>query len=304
MADPTSGSVAPPNGDTDTQRTQLPSPLHLITNGIRNQCTSEIAHALQLDRSLLSTALFCAVYQGCVALTAYLITTEQAPVDKLTRPTLAVKPSVELFDTIVSAGWNLNQRGPDRGAGKGQRLIDFVAGNESLVKWCLDHGSQISDGAEDEDSFRYPPLTESVAASGNVSIFKLLRAKDARIGQRALHRAAESAATCDAADKAERMAMVRFLVEQEGLDGNRRDTEGQLPNHWGTPVMYAAKGKGGEDVVRYLLAKGADPRVMDCWGIHNSLSLAKFCGNQDVVRVLMEWRKDEEKSEGSSENGY
>lgn len=188
--------------------------------------------------------------------------------------------------------------GPDRGAGKGKRLIDLVAGKECLVNWCLDHGSQISDGAEDEDPLGCPPLTESVAALGNVSIFKLLRAKSARIGQRALHRAAESAATCDAADKAERMAMVRFLVEEEGIDVNKRDTEGQLPNHWGKPVTYAAKGKGGEDVVRYLLAKGADPRVMDCWGIHNALSLAKFYGNKDVMRVLMEWRKGEETSEG------
>lgn len=92
--------------------------------------------------------------------------------------------------------------------------------------------------------------------------------------------------------------MVRFLVEEEGLDVNRIDTEGQLPKNWGTPVTYAAKGKGGEDVVRYLLAKGADPRVMDCWGNHNALSLAEFYGNKDVVRVLMEWRKGEEKSEG------
>lgn len=244
------------------------------------------------------SSLFSAVYKGSVALTAYLITTEHAPVDKLTPLTLAIEPSVELLDTVVSAGWNLNQRSPDRGAGKGQRLIDLVAGNECLVKWCLEHGSRISHGAENEDPLRYPPLKESVAASGNVSIFKMLCANDARIGRRALHRAAESAATCDAADKAERMAMIRFLVEEEGLDVNRIDTEGRLPKHWGTPVTYAAKGKGGDDVVRYLLAKGADPRVMDCWGNHNALSLAEFYGNKDVVRVLMEWRKGEEKSEG------
>lgn len=37
---------------------------------------------------------------------------------------------------------------------------------------------------------------------------------------------------------------------------------------------------------------------MDCWGNHNALSLAEFYGNKDVVRVLMEWRKGEEKCEG------
>lgn len=41
------------------------------------------------------------------------------------------------------------------------------------------------------------------------------------------------------------------------MDVNRIDTDARLPKHWGTPVTYAAKGKGGEDMVRYLLAKGA-----------------------------------------------
>lgn len=173
--------------------------------------------------------------------------------------------------------------------------MDLVAWNENLVKWCLKNGAQISDGAKDEDALRNPPLTERVAASGTISIFKLLRANNARIGRRTLHRAAESAATCNAADKAEKMAMLRFLVEEKGLDFNRTDTDGQLPNHWGTPVAYAAKGKGGEDVIRYLLATGADPSVKDCWGNHDALSLAKFYRNEDVARVLKELTKGEEK---------
>lgn len=114
--------------------------------------------------------------------------------------------------------------------------------------------------------------------------FKLLCANGARIGQRTLHKAAG----CDAADKAERMAMLRFLVEEELLDVNRTDTDGRLPSHWGTPVKYAAKGKAGEDVVRYSLGRGADPTLKDCWGNHNALSLAEFYGNNDVARVLRE----------------
>lgn len=157
------------------------------------------------------------------------------------------------------------------------------------MKWCLKNGAEISDGAKDEDALRNPPLTECVAASGTISIFKLLRANNARIGRRTLHRAAESAATCNAADKAEKMAMLRFLVEEKGLDVNRTDTDGQLPNHWGTPVAYAAKGKGGEDVMKYLLAK------KDCWGNHDALSLAKFYRNEDVAWVLKELTKGEEK---------
>lgn len=112
--------------------------------------------------------------------------------------------------------------------------------NEGLVKWCLEHGAKVSDRAEDEDVFRYPPLTELVAASGTVSIFKLLRANGARTGRRTLH----SAATCvNAADKAARMVMLRLLVEEAGSDVNRIDTDGQLPNHCGTPLAYTAKVK-------------------------------------------------------------
>jgi len=124
-----------------------------------------------------------------------------------------------------------------------------------------------------------------VAASGTVSSFKLLRGHNARIGPRTLHRAAESAVTCDAAEKLERMAMLRFLVEEERLGVNQMDTDGQLPNHWGTPVAYAAKGKGGADVVAWLLERGADPTVKDCWGSHDALSLAESYGNEEVARV-------------------
>lgn len=96
-----------------------------------------------------------------------------------------------------------------------------------MVKWCLEHGIQVSDAVDDHNALRYPPITERVAASGTVSCFKLLCANGARIGQRTLHKAAG----CDAADKAERMAMLRFLVEEELLDVNRMDTDGRLPSH-------------------------------------------------------------------------
>ena len=62
-------------------------------------------------------------------------TRERAPVDTLTLLNLATSPSVELIDVVVSAGWDF----PDRGAGKGQRLLDPVAWDEGLVKWCLEH---------------------------------------------------------------------------------------------------------------------------------------------------------------------
>ena len=37
------------------------------------------------------------------------------------------------------------------------------------------------------------------------------------------------------------MAMVRFLVEEERLGVNQMDTDEQLANHWGVPILYEAK---------------------------------------------------------------
>ena len=54
---------------------------------------------------------------------------------------------------------------------------------------------------------------------------------------------------------------VEVLVEEEWLDVNRMDIDVLLANHWGPPIAHADKGKGGEDAVRYLLARGADPRL-------------------------------------------
>ncbi len=48
------------------------------------------------------------------------------------------------------------------------------------------------------------------------------------------------------------MMMVKFLVEEVGLDVNGLDEEGR-PNHWGTPINYAAHASGGKEVVEYLL---------------------------------------------------
>ncbi len=292
-ADPTSGLLdVSPAPETSKSL----SPRRLITDGIRNRSTREISRGLELDRSLLPFALSSAVTKGSVPLTSYLLATERASLDTLTPLCVATEPSIELLDVVVSMGWDINQRSPDKGAGKGQRLLDLVIGDEGLVRWCLEHGAQISDGADEEDTFKYSPLTESVAGLGTVSSFKLLRENNARIGQRTLHRAAEGAATCNAAEKPERMAMLRFLVEEERLNVNQMDTDEQLPNHWGTPIAYAAKGKDGVNVVTWLLERGADPTIKDCWGIHDALSLAKRFGNEEVAQVLRESMKGTERA--------
>ena len=75
-----------------------------------------------------------------------------------------------------------------------------------------------------------------------------------------MHRAVESAAFANSERRAQRMEMVRFLVDELKVDVNTMDVpEGKkYPNHWGTPMAYAliAKDGGGdvgEEIVRFLL---------------------------------------------------
>lgn len=160
---------------------------------------------------------------------------------------------------MFSAGWDINQRKP-WGI---QRLLDLVAHDEDMVKRCLDHVVQVSDGVEytAENPYKYPPLLDNIADLGTLSNFKLLRAKGARIGHRMLHKAAESAGSCNLADRPERMAVLRFLVEEERLDVNQMDTDGKMPNHRGTPdhICSQWKRRFGCGAVFTREGRGPDP---------------------------------------------
>jgi hypothetical protein len=269
---------------------KVPSPRAIINAGIKNNSIDEVSHGLRLASSpkayhdLLSSALFGAVYNGSATVTQYLLSEEKAPLDTLTPLTVATSPSPELLSILVSHGWDLNQRSPDRGAGPSQRLLDLICDDEVLVRWCLEHGASVDEDPNTNDPIRCPPLLENVAAMGTTTTFQLLREQyGAKLGRRTLHRAVASAAQ---SASSERMEMVRYLVDELGLDVNQMDTDGQLPNHCGPPLCYAAKGSQGEEVVRFLLERGADPKIKDCWGNHDALSLAKLHKNQIVLGIL------------------
>ena len=160
---------------------------------------------------------------------------------------------------------------------------------ETLVQWCSDHGSSIEDGVRDPDVLPCPALLESVAVSGTVSTFKLFQSRGAKMWKRTLHRAVEGAALAGRNTEhfKVRMEMVRFLVEQVGCDVNALDTETPLPMHFGTLLAYAARiHGGGKEVVPFILEKGADPRIKDCWDGHGALSLAESRGDQEVLELL------------------
>lgn len=102
--------------------------------------------------------------------------------------------------------------------------------------------------------------------------------------------------------------MVRYLVEEAGLDVNGMDVEEgeQKPNHWGTPMAYAVgakdgEGDGGAEVVRFLMEKGADPGIRDCWGLFDVRGLAEKMANQRVLAVLRE--RDGKSAEEARDSG-
>ena len=286
----------PPSGSSNnpsaSNAAKPVSPRRLITEGIRNGSTEEIAHALQLDRTLLPYALSTTVWRGSVPLTTYLLNDEHAPIETLRVSSVLQEPTIELLDVLVSAGWDLNQRSPSSGPGMVGRFLDGVVHDERMVRWCLEHGAEVSDGKENEDGYRYRPLTELAAAVATVSCFKLLRVHGAQFGRKTLHQAVKGAAWCSPEEKHERMAMLEYLVNEERLDINQLDTDDQLAGHPGTPIMYAIDRAGGADVVSWLLEHGANPRIKDSLDGQDALDLAERRGNEEVKSVLRQWNED------------
>ena len=142
------------------------------------------------------------------------------------------------------------------------------------------------------DPYKCPPLLEIVAGRGTVKTFSFLRSLGAQLGPRTSHEAARAAALNDDNKRLPiRTAMVQYLVDDLKLDINAMDTEGQLPNHWGTPLCCVSRtAHGGEQVVRFLLDQGADPSIKDCWGIHGALGASKF-NHSKSISELLHWCK-------------
>lgn len=265
-------------------------PGHLLLEGIRNGSKEEIALALQLDRTLLAHALSTAVWRGSVPLTTYLLADEHAPVETLGLSNFLQKPTIELLDVLVSAGWDLNQRSHGSSAGTVNRLLDSIVYDESIVRWCLEHGAEVSDGKHNEDGYRCRSLTEEAAGQATISCFKLLRAHGAKLSRKTLHKAVKGAVYSPPEENSERMAMLEYLINEERLDVNQLDADERLAGHPGTPIMYAINSEGGADVVKWLLEHGANPRIKSPNHGLDALGLAESWGNKEVQEVLRQYR--------------
>ncbi len=151
-------------------------------------------------------------------------------------------------------------------------LIHAVGtGNESLVRLLLERGA----------------LVTVKGPGGSLPLDAALRNRDARIARLILSRYQDKGVSqlLDASRKGDRSSLTLLLDAGANVNGTGEMGE--------TPLMVAAGG-GQIDTVKFLLEKGADPRVTDKKGVNAlgwarspvSLAAVPLRVQRDVVQVL------------------
>ncbi|KAF5601376.1 hypothetical protein FPANT_1747 [Fusarium pseudoanthophilum] len=299
---------------------QSPHPRRMLNDAIRERSLSQLVAAMEMIKAdprlsslqeFLPSTLGRCVRHGSIDLVRYLLESERAPAESLSPLTVAANSSIPLLELLVAHGWDLNKAEVDRSLKRGNKLIDLVCDDHQLVCWLVEHGARVTDGeAEPFEIFPQPALLlETCAVRGSVATFRFLQSKGALLGHRTLHRAAAEAAsfgvdpfTCqevhdemageEARTRKERAEMLVFLVDEMKLDINAMDSS--VPYrayHWGTPLCYAAVKEKGAHVVRWLLEKGAQPKIETAQNVADAEMLAKLTGCTENARILREWKE-------------
>ena len=161
-----------------------------------------------------------------------------------------------------------------------------------LVTLLLDHGSDPNRHLVDEQF----TILATAAEDTSLQMVKLLVDHGAHVaGSGAIVMAAESGF----------LDVVLYLLEK-GADINQMGVEDpQPPLDWvgcfdnvGTPVQRAvAGGKAGEEMVRVLVAKGADLKMRDRRG-RSVMELARKEGNVRMMELLRELGAEDEREQG------
>lgn len=228
---------------------------------------------------------------------------------------LGRQPSREMIEVLLTHGWNIDNRGR-----YGWPLIMLVLEDPEMVTWCLDHGASVTlqREAPEGETFvlkrhaRVPTILEYAARRSTVSTFKQLRALGSPLGPRTLHFAVLEAGQAKrntnpstsepvhhdkpqllADTYAERMALVRYLVDDLGLDINAH-----VPNrrsiHEGTPLEYIAQSEyltpEPRELMYFLLDRGAVPT-------DGAIEAARLCQNPFFERIVEDWKAMQPKVE-------
>ncbi|KAG5802931.1 hypothetical protein H9Q74_011253 [Fusarium xylarioides] len=293
----------------------------MLNEAIRERSLSQLVAALEVIKAdqrilcsfqdLLPSILERCVRHGSIDLVRYLLESERVPVESLSPLAVAANSSIPLLELLVAHGWDLNKAEADRSLQRGDKLIDLVCDDHQLVCWLVEHGARVTDGEVDlyEIFPRPAPLLETCAVRGSVATFRFLQSKGALLGHRTLHRAAGEAASFGAdpftyqkvydekigdntGSSKERAEMLVFLVDEMKMDINAMDsTVPYRAYHWGTPLCYAAAKEKGAHVVRWLLEKGAQPKVETEQNLADAEMLAKMTACTENARILREWKE-------------
>jgi len=307
---------SPNNVSSETQRPQ--SARQLILTACRLDDISLISHAISIASSpdskdnlqeILSRTVSYSIRRNATNVLTYVL--EHGGKVPVYSGLQTDNPREETLKILLAHGWDINARHLGE-----QPFLWEVVGDGDIVAWCLEHGATVnpkdlgltSDDDRRRDQLGCPSILESAAAQSTVATFELLRSRGAELGRRTLHFAAratiktgevENEERSMMADRdraklySERMAMVVHLVDVLQVSPNALDQPAgwSLGNHWGTPLCYVALNSGFDcsEVVKFLLQRGADPRlVLDPAG-WNAMDLAERFGNQRFLETVKDF---------------
>lgn len=267
-------------------------PAGLVGNGCDRHCLEDVRRGVDWAAEKSPRHLADALQKGVRGalrgldeeITFYLVSETDAPLREIDPWHVSFMKSFRLWEALIKRGWDVNQRSTRDPKDRRYRLIDYVCGREDLVEWLLEHGATIDDG--EKNTYSCPPLLQGVAEHGLVGLYKRLQELGAPHGPRELHLAVKTSCLRS------HMTMIRYLVDEIGCDVNQMDGD-EFFNASGTNMLFGPplwwairESEGGEDAVRFLLERGADPYL-------NGMDFIKDAEkrkSQGVVQVMKEWK--------------
>lgn len=260
--------------------------------------------------AFLAAALSALIPANALPMLNHLVDNYGVHLRNLQAATAASTPfaSTKTLEFLLAHGWDINNW--RAGGASYTAFLWYVVADEALVRWSLEHGARVKNV-----HVYNRPLLESVARRGSLATFKMLRAKGAPLPTRALHLAVEAAAVGhngaddkekDSAEQRrsraayeDRMALVRYLVDELRLDVNALDW---VPGDKGfsgggsdgSPMSYVVAHydpkltRRQRELVWFLLDRGADPTT--------ALADAEEFGLPLFVQYVSEWREQRDRT--------
>lgn len=94
-------------------------------------------------------------------------------------PSNAIDASKGTLELLLAQGWDINERGGSVNRRADEPFMWYVASNDDLVKWCLEHGASVHPRGQEpltadvitQSQRECPQILEKVAAWGSVATF-------------------------------------------------------------------------------------------------------------------------------------